>query len=93
MDFFIAREFVPINAYVPDLDSISRNQVAIVTAAGRRSADAFYARTARLLASRLGCRYVEFPGNHLAFMNDTEAFAAAHREVLHDFVNSNTSPV
>lgn len=47
-----------------------------------RSADAYYARTARILAQRLGCPYVEFPGNHMAFINDTEAFAAALREVL-----------
>ncbi len=84
MDFFMAREYVPIGTYVPNLDAISRNQVAIVTAAGRRSADAYYARTARLLAQRLGCQYVEFPGNHLAFINDTEAFATALRAVLQD---------
>src|SRR5205807_1851610 len=84
MDFFMAREYIPISTYVPDLDAISRTQVSIVTATGRRSADAYYARTARLLAQRLGCRYVEFPGNHLAFMNDTEAFAATLRQVLQD---------
>ena len=62
---------------------IARNKVNLVTAAGRRSADAYYARTARLIAERLPCRYVEVPGNHLAFLNDTAAFAAALREVLH----------
>ncbi len=61
-----------------------RNKVPIVTVAGRRSADAYYARTARLLAQRLGCLYVEFPGNHMAFINDSEAFAAALRKVLQD---------
>jgi pimeloyl-ACP methyl ester carboxylesterase len=89
MDFFMFREYVPISTYVPDLDSISRNQLSIVMAAGRRSADAYYARTARLLAKRLGCRYVEFPGNHLAFINDTQAFAAALREVLQDLAKMN----
>jgi len=87
MDFFMAREYMPISTYVPDLDIISRNHVSIIAAAGRRSADAYYARTARILAERLGCQYVDFPGNHMAFMNDTEAFAAALREALHDFAN------
>ncbi len=82
MDFFMSREFVPISTYVPDLDALARNHVAIVMTAGRRSADAYYARTARLLAQRLGCPYVEVPGNHMAFLNDTAAFAAALREVL-----------
>ncbi|MDQ6693482.1 MAG: alpha/beta hydrolase [Chloroflexota bacterium] len=82
MDFFMSREYLPISTYVPDLDAISRNHVSVVMAAGRRSADAYYARTARLLAERLSCRYAEFPGNHMAFINDTEAFAVTLREAL-----------
>lgn len=84
MDFFMAREYLPLSTYMPDLDLIARNKVSMVAAAGRRSGDAYYARTARLLAQRLGCPYVEFPGNHLAFINDTAAFASALRAVLHD---------
>ena len=53
-------------------------------AAGRRSADAYYARTSRLLASRLGCQYAEFPGNHMAFVIDPEAVAVALHKVLED---------
>jgi pimeloyl-ACP methyl ester carboxylesterase len=84
MEFSMAREYVPFGTYMPDLDAISRNKVAIVTAAGSRSADAYYARTARILAQRLGCRYVEFPGNHFAYRTDTAAFAVVVREVLED---------
>lgn len=91
MDFFMAREYVPIGTYVPDLDAISRNQVPIITAAGRRSADAYYARTARILAQRLGCQYVEFPGNHMAFINDTEAFAATLHEALQNLAAEHIS--
>ena len=82
MDYSIGKEYVPFGTYVPDLDAISRNQVAIVTAAGSRSGDAYYARTARLLAQRLGCPYVEFPGNHFAYRTDTAAFASVLRKVL-----------
>ncbi len=85
MDFFMGKEYMSISTYSPNLDAIARNHVAIVTAAGLRSADAYYARTARVLAQRLGCPYVEFPGNHMAFASDTEAFAAALRKVLQDF--------
>ena len=84
MEFSMAREYVPFGTYVPDLDAISRNKVPIVTAAGIRSADAYYARTARILAQRLSCRYVEFPGNHFAYRIDTVAFAAVVRKVLED---------
>jgi hypothetical protein len=50
--------------------------------AGRASGEAYYARTARLVSDRLGCAYVEFPGHHLAFQSEPEAFAAAIRETL-----------
>jgi pimeloyl-ACP methyl ester carboxylesterase len=86
IEFSMAREYVPFGTYVPDLDAISHNKVAIVTAAGSRSADAYYARTARILAQRLDCRYVEFPGNHFAYRTDTVAFAEVLRQVLHDLV-------
>ncbi len=85
MDFFMSKEYTPISTFRPDLEAISRNHVNIVTAAGERSAAAYYARAARILAERLGCPYVEVPGNHLAFVNDTEAFAAALRDILHTF--------
>jgi hypothetical protein len=47
----------------------------VITAAGWASADAYYARTARVQAELLGCRYVEFPGNHLGFIFDAANFS------------------
>ncbi|MEV0404962.1 alpha/beta hydrolase [Actinoallomurus sp. NPDC050550] len=81
-EFFMAREYVAISRYNPDLDTIRRNEVPMVTAAGRDSADAYYARTARIQAERLGCPYIEFPGNHLGFIFEAEAFATALRSAL-----------
>ncbi len=83
MDHFMARELIPISTFVPDLAAIARNKVHIVTVAGRLSAEAYYARAARLIAERLGCPYFEVPGNHLAFLNDPVPFAAAIRNILH----------
>jgi hypothetical protein len=75
---------VPISRYRPDLDAIRRNGVPVITAAGWASADAYYARTARVQAELLGCRYVEFPGNHLGFIFDAANFSEALRGALHD---------
>ncbi|MFI6637833.1 alpha/beta hydrolase [Nonomuraea fuscirosea] len=80
--FFLSREFLPITYYVPDLDRIRANGVAMVSAAGSASAGAFYARTAPIIAERTGCPFVEFPGNHIAFINDPEPFAQALRDAL-----------
>lgn len=83
-EFFLAKEYVPISRYRPDLDAIRRNGVPAITAAGRESADAYYARTARVQAELLGCRYVEFPGNHLGFIFDAVNFSEVLRGTLRD---------
>ena len=81
-DHFLAHSYVQISRFKPDLDKIRRHGVRVVTAAGRRSADAYYARTARVMAERLGCRYVDMSGNHLAFVTEPAVFAAELREIL-----------
>jgi pimeloyl-ACP methyl ester carboxylesterase len=83
-DHFLARSYLTISRYKPDLDTIRRHGVRIVTAAGRRSADAYYARTARVMAERLGCRYVDMSGNHLAFVIEPAVFAAELRHILQE---------
>jgi pimeloyl-ACP methyl ester carboxylesterase len=83
MERFMAHEFLNISQYKPDLDAIRRNEVPTVTAAGSRSADAYYARTARFMAECLGCRYVEMPGHHLTYAFEPDVFAPALRDILH----------
>jgi hypothetical protein len=62
-----------------------RNGVPVITAAGTLSADAYYARTARAMAEKLGCRYVEMKGNHLAFIIDPPTFATELQSILQQF--------
>jgi pimeloyl-ACP methyl ester carboxylesterase len=83
-DHFMQHSYVNISTYKPDLDKIKRSGVRIVTAAGRASADAYYARTARVIADRLGCPYVEMSGHHLAFVAQPAVFAAELRLILRD---------
>jgi pimeloyl-ACP methyl ester carboxylesterase len=83
MDRFMAHEFLNISRYKPNLDAIRRSKVRIVAAAGTASADAYYARTARVMAERIGCRYVEMPGHHLTYVFDAKTFAPALRDILH----------
>jgi hypothetical protein len=83
-EFFMSDEYYPASTFVPDLDRLAASGRPIVTAAGHDSADAYYARTARVIAERLGCRYVEYPGHHLAFQTDPGPFAGQLRAVLHN---------
>jgi hypothetical protein len=83
-DVFMSNEYYPASTYMPDLGLLAASGRPIVIAAGHDSADAYYARTARVIAERLSCRYVGFPGHHLAFQTDPGPFAAQLRAVLHN---------
>ncbi|MFI6317808.1 alpha/beta fold hydrolase [Nonomuraea sp. NPDC050556] len=89
-EFFMAREYLPLATFSPDLDTIRRNKVPMVTAAGRQSAGAYYARTARIQAERLGCPILEFPGNHLGFIFEAPGFATTLRGALDDLTAGRT---
>jgi pimeloyl-ACP methyl ester carboxylesterase len=82
LDVFMRDEYYPVSTHVPDLDRLAAAGRPVVMAAGGASADAYYARPARLIADRLGFRYREFPGHHLSFESEPDAFAAAIRAAL-----------
>jgi pimeloyl-ACP methyl ester carboxylesterase len=82
LGFFIEHEYVPITTYAPDLDALRSGGIPIVTLAGRASRDAYYARTAPLLADRVGGRFSTISGNHFAFLLAPETFAAELRTQL-----------
>ncbi|NMM04296.1 alpha/beta hydrolase [Paraburkholderia sp. RP-4-7] len=85
MAHFMRYEYLSIGKYVPNLDSIRQSGVPVITAAGTLSAEAYYARTARVMAEKLGGRYVEMKGNHLAFVIDPPTFAAELQSILQQF--------
>jgi pimeloyl-ACP methyl ester carboxylesterase len=85
MDFFIKQEMVPVTNYEPDVETIKKNQVQVFMAAGKRSLDKkrFYAQTAKLLADKLGCEFVLFPGHHGSFVDMPNEWATTLSGVLH----------
>ncbi len=83
--FLIQQELLPVVGYVPDIETIKRNGVKIVMAAGRESLDKhrWYAETCPVLAEKLGCELVILPGHHVSFVTAPVEWAAALRDVLH----------
>jgi hypothetical protein len=55
-------------------------------AVGKKSLDKkrFYAQTAQILADRLGCEMVTFPGHHASFVDMPAEWAATLRDLLHN---------
>jgi len=72
--------------YVPDLVTVKKHLEeegrSVTVAYGTKSLDAVYVRTAKKLAERLECAFVEFPGHHQGFECEPGAFEPVLREVL-----------
>ena len=75
--FFFAKEYLHIAEFVPDLSKIVENQVRTEILVGAQSLDAYYVRSARIIAERLQSPVHVVPGNHLASSQQPGPFADA----------------
>lgn len=83
MDYFFKHELLAFNDHRTDLARIRDNGVRIVASVGRASGDAYYVRAMKIVAEKLGCECVEFPGHHTSMIHEPEPFAATLRDILH----------
>jgi hypothetical protein len=83
--YFLKQELLPVTNYLPDIELMKKSKVKIFMAAGKRSLEKkrFYAQTAQVLAEKLGCELVVFPGHHGSFIDMPNEFAATLRRVIH----------
>jgi pimeloyl-ACP methyl ester carboxylesterase len=84
IDHFLCQELLPVTNYEPDLEALRRTSERVALAAGRGSLakKRFYAEVAPILARRIGCELVEFPGYHASFALMPDAFSTALRATL-----------
>jgi len=84
-DFLIRQELLPVTNYLPDIEKIKQNRVKVFIAVGEWSLgkNIWLAQVAKILAEKLDCELVPFPGHHGSFMDLPTEFAAALRSVLH----------
>ena len=78
--FFLGREVHTLCRYDPDLAKIRAAGVPALLLRGAASGEAYYARTASILAEALGGEVKTVPGNHVAFIFQPEPIAALLRE-------------
>ncbi len=85
IDFLIKQELLPVTGYLPDIEKIKQNGVKVFIAVGQWGLErkAWYVEVAQILAARLGCELVVFPGHHGSYMDMPVEWAAALRRVLH----------
>jgi hypothetical protein len=84
-DFLIRQELLPVTNYQPDIERIKQNRVKVFIAVGEWSLgkNIWLAQVAKILAEKLGCELVPFPGHHGSFMDLAVEFAATLRDTLH----------
>jgi AhpD family alkylhydroperoxidase len=81
-DRFLRDEMRPVAEYVPDVDKLRENRTPLVIAGGEGSRSRYYYRSAEVLATLLGVEFVEFPGHHMAYLDDPSSFITRLREIL-----------
>ena len=78
-------ELLPVTNYLPDVQRIKQNSTRVFMAVGQWALDrmTWYAQANQILAEKLGCELVTFPGHHAAFLDIPDEFAGTLRSVLH----------
>jgi pimeloyl-ACP methyl ester carboxylesterase len=75
-------EMQPTTAWLPDVDALRATAVRVVVGIGVDSAGQVCDRTSRALAGLLDVEPELFPGGHIGFAEDPDAFVPRLREVL-----------
>lgn len=73
--FWFEHELRPTSYWQPDFAALAHASTRIIVGLGDGSAGQECDRTSRALATRLGLQVTSFPGDHVGFLHDPDAFA------------------
>ena len=82
IDFFLKYEMLPFTNYLPDAPAIIANGVKVAVGVGELSRDRSYGQTVPILAERLECPLVVFPGHHASYQDMAEKWVAVLRDAF-----------
>ncbi len=80
--FFFEHLLRPTTRWKPDLDALRTGSTKIVVGIGERSTGQLCDRTSTALAAAIGVQPTHFPGGHVGFVENPDAFAARLRAAL-----------
>lgn len=83
-DYFLAHGMLPLSLYRPDVDALRRNGTRVAVGLGEGSGGRDIHAMGSALAGELGVEPVTFPGDHLGYETEPEAFT----ETLHRALTS-----
>lgn len=81
-DVLLFNELLPVTGYKPDTTAAKAGGAKLYIGCSRygQKRNAWYYKAAKVLAEKLSCELVEFPGHHGSFMNRPEEWAKVVRE-------------
>lgn len=88
LDYFFAHGLMPLSSYRPDIEALRTGQPRIVVGVGETTIGHTAHQSAVALAEKLGTKPVHFPGDHLGYVIQPDAFA----ETLHRACTANNHP-
>lgn len=80
--YLMTHEVAPFLAFTPDLSALATGGVPIVIGTGARSRSYYPGRGGAVVAERLGVPLTGFPGGHVGYVEEPDAFADTLREAL-----------
>jgi clorobiocin/coumermycin A biosynthesis protein CloN7/CouN7 len=82
LDRFFVHFMQPTTAYRPDLAALRDSSLRIVVGTGVDTTSGLARRATVAFAEGIGVKVVDFPGDHIGFQSDPEAFAEVLEQVL-----------
>jgi hypothetical protein len=84
-DVLLLNELLPVTGYEPDFETAKAGGTKLYIGCSRYGLkrNAWYTRAARIMAEKLSCEMVEFPGHHGSFMDRPTEWAVVVREIAH----------
>lgn len=83
-DFQYTRMLCPTTRWFPDVAALRSATTRVVVGIGEDSGGQVCDRTSNALAAALGVEPTMFPGGHIGFAENPDAFATRLRGVLHE---------
>jgi pimeloyl-ACP methyl ester carboxylesterase len=84
LDYFFGHGILPLSEYVPDIAKLREEAARVAVGAGAQSEGQVTFRTSVALAEKLGLKPVIFPGDHMGYVSQPDAFAAILQQSFMD---------
>jgi pimeloyl-ACP methyl ester carboxylesterase len=84
LDYFFGHGILPLSEYEPDITKLRKVAAGVVVGVGAQSEGQITYRTSVALAEKLELKPIIFPGDHMGYVSQPDAFAAILQQSLLD---------